>query len=88
MKLPLAIVLSSQFQAFHSAAIQPRQIHVWPDLPALAFIQFDFQSGTAVRFGARLPLGTPRCSFLNCVRGPLCVFSQHSHQLALTPPDK
>lgn len=55
-KLPLAMVLwSPESLAFNFAAIQPQQIHVWPDLLALTFIQSDFQSGTAVRFGARLP---------------------------------
>lgn len=56
MKPPSALVLwSPESQAFNFAAIQPKQIHVWPDLLALTFIQFDFQSGTAVRFRTRLP---------------------------------
>lgn len=55
-KLLLATVLwSPESLAFNFAAIQPQQIHVWPDLLAFNFIQFDLQSGTAVRFRAWLP---------------------------------
>lgn len=46
---------SPESPAFNFAAIQPQQIHVWPDLPAPNFIQCDIQSGTAVRFWAWLP---------------------------------
>lgn len=52
---PALVLWSPESQAFNFAAIQPKQIHVWPDLLALTFIQFDFQSGTAVRFRTRLP---------------------------------
>lgn len=55
-KLLLATGLwSPESLAFNFAAIQPQQIHVWPDLLAFNFIRFDLQSGTAVRFRAWLP---------------------------------